>query len=1062
MIRWIVESSMKLRYLVIILAAMLLVFGFAQLRQMPVDVFPEIDPPYVEVQTEALGLSAEEVEAFITVPMEADLLNGVAWLDQIYSESVAGLSSILLVFEPGTDPIRARQMVQERLTQAHALPNVSQPPVMLQPLSSTNRAMIVGLSSDELSPIEMGVLSRWIIKPRLLGVPGVANVAIWGQRERQLQVLVDPAQLHAQGVTLDQIIETAGEALWVSPLSYLEASSPGTAGWIDTPNQRLSIRHILPISTAEDLAKVTIVDNEMLLLGDVTNVVEDHQPLIGDAALNDGPGYLMVIEKFPGANTLGVTRGVEDALADLQPGLQGMQIDTSVFRPANYIESAIENLGLLLLIGFVLIALVLLAFTFQWRTVLISLVAIPLSLIAALMILYLTGSSFNMMLLAGLVLALVVVIDDAVVQADALTQRLRQRRQEGDDVSSPSKGEVPSPNKAEGGSMSIMLEAILEVRSPLGFALVIILLATLPIFFLPGLTGSFVQPLVVSYVMAVVTSLLVALIVTPALSVAFLSKASMQRESPITKWLEGFYNGLLARTVRSSTAAIIIAAVFIVIGAAALLFMDVSLLPSLKQRDLLVQFEAAPGTSRPEMNRIMAQASSELQAVPGVRNIGSHVGRAITGDSVVGINSGEFWVSIDPSADYDETVAGIQEVVDGYPGLNRQVQTYQPERLGQALTGPDKDIVVRIYGHELDVLRDKAQEVTLALAEVDGIVDAQAQLYDEEPQVEIEVDLAAAEKFGIKPGDVRRQATTLLSGIQVGNLFEEQKVFDVIVWGAPELRSNLTNISELLIDTPAGTQVALNEVADVRIAPAATIIERDAVSRFVDVGANVKGRSINSVTADIESRLEQVQVPFEYHLEVLSDAQSLRNNQQGLLAVAIAALFGMFLIMQAALGSWRLTLAVFLTLPMALAGGALAALIGGGVLSIGSLFGFFAILAIAVRNGMVMLNHLGHVARSKDDDAVEPEMVSRGASERLGPIVTTALATTAVLLPLLVGGNGVGIELVRPMAAVILGGLVTSTLLNLFVVPALYLRWPSTETVEESPQPSAQPTLDTV
>jgi Cu/Ag efflux pump CusA len=269
MIRWIVESSMKLRYLVIILAAMLLVFGIAQLRQMPVDVYPEIDPPHVEIQTEALGLSAEEIEAMITVPMEADQLNGVAWLDHIYSKSLAGLTSILLVFEPGTDPIRARQMVQERLTEAYALPNVSKPPLMLQPVSSANRVMMAGLSSDELSPIEMGVLSRWIIQPRLLGVPGVANVAVWGQRERQLQVLVDPEELHEEGITLRQVIETAGEALWYSPLSYLEASAPGTAGWIDTPNQRLSVRHLLPISTAEDLAQVAVVDNKNLTLGDI-------------------------------------------------------------------------------------------------------------------------------------------------------------------------------------------------------------------------------------------------------------------------------------------------------------------------------------------------------------------------------------------------------------------------------------------------------------------------------------------------------------------------------------------------------------------------------------------------------------------------------------------------------------------------------------------------------------------------------------------------------------------------------------------------------------------------
>src|SRR5262245_9539186 len=320
MMRWIVGLSMQLRFLVLILAAVLMVFGVVQLRSMPVDVYPEFNPPLVEVQTEALGLSAAEVESLITTPMEADLLNGVAWLDQMYSESVTGLSRILLVFEPGTDPIKARQMVQERLTQAHALPNVSKPPVMLQPLSSSSRVLMVGLSSSNLSPIELGVLARWNIKPRLMGVPGVANVSVWGQRERQLQVQVDPEQLKAKGVTLGQVIETTGEALWVSPLSFLESSSPGTAGWIDTPNQRLSIRHLLPIITPEDLAKVSLAGSEGLLLGDVATVVEDHQPLIGDAVLNNGPGLLLVIEKFPGANTLAVTQDVEAALEAMRPG----------------------------------------------------------------------------------------------------------------------------------------------------------------------------------------------------------------------------------------------------------------------------------------------------------------------------------------------------------------------------------------------------------------------------------------------------------------------------------------------------------------------------------------------------------------------------------------------------------------------------------------------------------------------------------------------------------------------------------------------------------------------
>lgn len=454
MVRWIVESSLKLRFLVVILAVVLLTMGIMQLRDAPVDVFPEFNPPMVEVQTEALGLSAAEIESLLTVPMEADLLNGVAWLDQIYSESVAGLSSILLIFEPGTDPIRARQMVQERLTQTFALPNVSLPPTMLQPLSSTSRAMMIGLSSDTLTPIEMGVLAKWNIKPRLMGVPGVANVAIWGERERQLQVQVDPARLSAAGVTLDQIIATAGEALWVSPLSYLESSSPGTAGWIDTPNQRLTIRHLLPISSAEDLAKVTINGTDGLLLGDVADVVEDHQPLIGDATLKDGPGLLLVIEKFPGANTLEVTREVEAAMAAMAPGLTGMQIDTTVFRPANYIEQAFGNLTTLFLIGTVLAVVALLLFSWSWRAALIGLVAVPLSLVIAGLILNSRGVGFNALTMSGLLMALTILIDDAIIDVDNVRRRLRRRQAEG----------------GEQSTLAVIVDAAAETRGAIVYA----------------------------------------------------------------------------------------------------------------------------------------------------------------------------------------------------------------------------------------------------------------------------------------------------------------------------------------------------------------------------------------------------------------------------------------------------------------------------------------------------------------------------------------------------------------------------------------------------------------
>src|SRR5512138_3589187 len=382
MMRSVISTSLKYKFVAVALAVAVIAVGVGQLRSAPVDVLPEFSPPHVEIQTEALGLSAEEVEQLVTLGLEQDLLNGVPWLQSIYSESMPGMSSVVLVFEPGTNLIRARQMVAERLAQAFALPHVSKPPTMLQPYSSTSRVMVVGLSSKTLTPIQMSVLARWTISPRLLGVPGVANVAIWGQRDRQLQVLTDPNRLIEKKVSLQQVLETTGNALWVSSLSFVEASTPGTGGFIDTANQRIGIRHLLPIVSPEGLAQVPI-EGTKLVLGDVATITEDHQPLIGDAISNEGTGLLMVIEKFPGANPLAVTRGVEDALDEMRPGMTGLDMNPNVYRPADFIEAATRNVGWMLLIALLLVLLVLAAFWLDWRTVLVALVVIPLAFIGA-------------------------------------------------------------------------------------------------------------------------------------------------------------------------------------------------------------------------------------------------------------------------------------------------------------------------------------------------------------------------------------------------------------------------------------------------------------------------------------------------------------------------------------------------------------------------------------------------------------------------------------------------------------------------------------------------------
>ncbi len=414
--RWIVRSSLRLAVVVLVAAGLIMVVGVIGLSHAPVDTLPEFLPPQVQVQTEALGLSAAEVEQFITVPLE-DEFNGLAFLDHLRSQSVPGLSSIELTFKPGTDIYKARQLVTERVAQGPSVVNVGTPPVMIQPLSAEGRAMMIGLSSRSVSMIDLSTLARWRIRPRLLAVPGVANVTIWGERDQQLQVLVDPARLAKSGVSLEQVINTAGDAMWTSPLTFVEASSPGADGFIDTPNQRVSVQHILPIKTARDLAAVPVEDTtgKRVRLGQVTTVVEDHPALRGDAVLKSGPAFLLVVEKFPGANTLDVTRGVEAAMAELKPGLAGVTVDTSVFRPATFIETALHDVGLAALVGTLLLVLWLGVSTRSWRVALIGLLAFALCVIATGYVLYLRGTTFNAMILAGLVIALGVIVDDIVV-----------------------------------------------------------------------------------------------------------------------------------------------------------------------------------------------------------------------------------------------------------------------------------------------------------------------------------------------------------------------------------------------------------------------------------------------------------------------------------------------------------------------------------------------------------------------------------------------------------------------------------------------------------------------
>jgi Cu/Ag efflux pump CusA len=1006
-------------------AVLLIVIGFTQIDDVPVvDALPEFSRPRVEVQTEALGLSAEEMEALITTPMEADLLNGVSWVKEIRSESIPGLSSIVLTFEKNTDIMRARQMVQERLVGITGLPSISTPPAMVNPRSSVNRCMVIGLTSKKMSLIEISVLARWVIKPRLMGVPGVANVSIWGQRERQLQVQVDPEKLRDQGVSLMQVIRTTGNALWVSPLTFLEASTPGTGGWIDTPNQRLGVRHVLPIKTAKDLGRVAIEGAPSKELSDVATVAEDHQPLIGDAIVEHVPALMLVVEKFPWANTMEVTDDVEEALENLQPGLSGLDTDPTLFRPATFLELGLKNLSTALLVGAVLIIAALFAFLYNWRTAVIGTVSILVSVIVAGIVLYAYWANVNMLVVAGLMVALAMVIDDTIVGTENIVRRLRQAREA----------------KNGRSAAAIILEATAEMRTPLIYATIIMVLAVIPTLFLEGVYGAFWKPLTLSYLLALVASMAVAMTVTPALSLLFLSTGPLRNgDSPAVGVLRRIHQAIFGGAVRTPRLAFVAVCAVLVAGLVSIPFLrQGSLLPEFKETDLVVRWEGGSGASLPAMSRITTLVSRELRSIPGVRNVSAQEGRAIMSDKRTSINSGELWVSIDPAADYDATVASVKEVVAGYPGLSPEVMTYLQTKIRDELSGTDESLVVRVYGEDAKMIRSKAVELRNVLAEINGIVDAKVHYPNIEPTLEIEVDIDKAKRYGLKPGDVRRTATTLTSGLLVGNLFEEQKVFEVVVWGTPEIRHSLNSIKDLLIDTPTGEHVRLRDVASVRITSAATVIKRDAVARYLDVTANVSGRNPASVAAEVKSAIRLMDFPLEYRAELLGEYAERLAIRDRVFAFTIAAAIGIFLLLQAFFRSWRLATVVFLTLPAALTGGVLVASLSGGVLSLGSIIGLLAVLGISVRNCILMVSRYRHLEH-KEDMPAGADLVERGTGERSGPVLMAAATTALALFPLALFGNVAGLEIVHPMAIVVLGGLVTTTWFTLAGVPAIYL-----------------------
>lgn len=1027
---WLIRTSLELRLLVIILAIVLVVVGVRSSDSVPLDVFPEFAPPLVEIQTEAPGISTEDVESLITVPIE-NAVNGIPFVQTVRSKSVLGLSSVRMIFEPGTDLLVARQLVQERLALAQAsLPLVARPPVILPPLSSLSRCLKIGLWSDTKSQMEMTTLTKWTIRPRLMGIAGVANVAVWGEKDPQLQVVVDPVRLNNHGISLDAVLQTVRDATAV-----------GSGGFVDTPNQRLALRHVPAVYTPEQLGEIPIrqmtaqatparpgansavSSGSPLRIRDVAEVKFDYAPPIGDAIINNRPGLLLIVEKQPWANTLDVTRNVEKAMLDLKPAMGEVQYDTTIFRPATFIERSLDNLGHSMLVGCVLVIAVLILFLFDWRCALISATAIPLSLIAAMLVLYYRGGTINTMVLAGLVIALGEVVDDAIIDVENIMRRLRLN------------ATLEQPRSA----FAVVFDASMEVRSAVVYATIIVILAFLPVFFLTGLAGAFFKPLAASYILAILASLAVALTVTPAMSLFLLPKSAIKRhiDGPLVLLFKRLYRTVLNAAIRFRWSTLIMTAIIFVCIAGTITRLGEQLMPKFRETDFLMHWVEKPGIGIDAMDRVTLRASEEMMAVDGVLNFGSHIGRATVADEVVGPNFTELWISIDDTKDYDKTVAQVQEIVDGYPGLYRDLLTYLTERIKEVLTGTSASIVVRVFGPEMDELRSTANLVAAQIKPIEGVTTLKVEPQVLVPQISVHMRPEAASQFSLTPGALMRSVTTLVNGMQVGEIYKDQNIFGVIVRGETSLHSDLRTLSELMIDTPAGGQVPLGTVADLSIVPAPNEIKREAASRRIDITCNVDGRDLASVATDIERAvLANVSFKTGYHPEFLGEYAEAKASRNRLLLLSLASICAIAVILYIDFQSWKLVGIILCTLPLALLGGVLGVHASGGILSLGSLVGFVTVLGIAARNAIMLISHYRHLA-TEEGLSDRLELVMRGAEERLAPIMMTALTTGLALVPLVVTGEIPGQEIEYPLGLVILFGLITATLVNLIILPII-------------------------
>jgi CzcA family heavy metal efflux pump len=1021
MLTALIAFSVRLRGVVYALACLVAGYGIFALTQSRLDVFPEFAPPLVSVQTEAPGLSSEQVEQLVTQRVE-NVLAGSIGLQSMRSQSIQGVSVVNLVFDESVGIGRARQTVAEQLaTLAGTLPAGVAPPRMTPLSSSTSVTLAIGLTSATRSLTDLRSFAEWTLKPRLLASPGVSDIGIYGGAIKQYQVQVDPDKLVHFGLSLQDVVGAARRATGVRG-----------AGVIDTPNQRLVLATAGQLASAGQLGQVVLLhkNGAVVRLADVGRVVAGQEVPVSGATIQGRPGVILMVGNQYGSDIVTVTRNVERRLADMKPAFDaaGIQLHGDLFRPADFIATSTAHLRNALLVGAALVVVVLFLFLFNVRTALISLTAIPLSLLAAIIVLYHFKVPLNTMTLGGLAIALGEVVDDAIVDVENIHRRLTENRR------------LPQPRPAA----DVVIAASTEVRGAVIYATFTVAAIFLPVLTLSGVAGKLFAPLGVAYILAIMASLLVALTLTPALCCAMLAGQHEDQAEPRTyRWMKARYTAILGQVEDHWAVALLVFGGFLAAALIALPFFNRAFLPELREGHFILHMQAAPGTSIAESMRVGERVSHALLEVPAIRTVAQRVGRTAQGIDVFGPQYSEFEVGLQPGLGADgqeEAQDALRAALAGFPGLVFTVETFLTERVQETISGYTAPVIVNVYGPDLDVLDGLGARVAKALNGVPGAAGVTLQAPAALPALSIRLRQDQLARWGLASVDVLDTIRTAYQGADVAQVYDANAVYGVAVILAEEARRSPLQIGALPLKTADGTIVPLGRVADIRQTDGRYLILHDGAQRLQTVTAQVAGRQVGRFVDEARKRVAaQVRLPQGYSVAFAGEAQAQARAQRDLMMYLVVAAVVICLLVYLALRDARALVLVMANLPFALVGGALTVFAAGGTLTLGAMVGFVTLFGITLRNSIMLIAHYQHLVRA--GHPWNGATATLGAAERLAPILMTALVTGLGLLPLALQSGEPGNEIEGPMAVVILGGLFTSTVLNLLVLPALALRF---------------------